>query len=445
LAELHSNVGEESDLEEQRIGLMYWNLFKRRMLRLWDGLFPRGFLRSPALPMGVVIALIAVPGIGYLLHQHAQLHRLRNEIQGDSQSQTPAGPRPGGVDPIILTRLKTAGSTVPEFRSATLLPGLGMSLLQITVELPKRGVVSLLEAPTVEEMADGINSPKVGQNDSRGAFEVPWGGTLGGLLSPVGTMRAAWKGHMLEAPAEVLQHSEAVGGLLGLESADSAQALASGAQTDNAQATATFGGSDFDGHWVSKTDVKVNVAMGAKTMLLTVTAKNVGDQPEPMGIGWHPRFLIVSGHRDEVEVRVPGGDQLEISDTTKGLPSGRLIAPGAKIAHFQGRPAELGAEGIDANVVNLKLQAQEGGVSEELRDAGADFGVRLTALSPSIQAMRVTSPSGSNYVSMGAQTNYDDPLGKEWDAADKAPIVILQPGQSMVWKVKLEIFPLGKK
>jgi aldose 1-epimerase len=426
-------------LEEQRIGRMYLNLLRRRMTRLWDGLFPRGLLRSPLLPVAVVVTVITIPGVGYLLHQHAQLHRLRNEIQGESQNQTPAGPRPGGVDPIILTRLKTPGSTVPEFRSATLLPGLGMSLLQITVELPKRGVVSLLEAPTVEEMADGINSPKVGQNDSRGAFEVPWGGTLGGLLSPVGTMRAAWKGHMLEAPAEVLQHGMAVGGLLGMEAADSAQAVANGTE-----ATATFGGSDFDGHWVSKTNVKVDVAMSAKTMLLTVTVKNVGDQPEPMGIGWHPRFLILSGHRDEVEVRVPGGDQVEISDPTKGLPSGRLIAPGAKMARYQGRAAELGAEGVDADVVNLKAGSQESGVSEELHDAGADFGVRLTALSPSIQAMRVTSPSGANYVSLGAQTNYDDPLGKEWDA-EKPAIVILQPGQSMEWKVKLEIFALGKK
>jgi galactose mutarotase-like enzyme len=426
-------------LEEQRIGRMYWNLFKSRMSRLWDGLFPRGFLRSPALPIVIVVALIVGPGVGYLLHEHAQLHRLRNEIQGESQNQTPAGPRPGGADPIVLTRPKTPGSTVPEFRSATLLPGLGMSLLQITVELPRRGVVSLLAAPTVEEMADGTHTPKVGQNDSRGAFEVPWGGTLGGMLSPVGTMRASWKGHMLEAPAEVLQHGVAVGGLLGMEAADSAEAQANGAQ-----ATATFGGSDFDGHWVSKTDVKVNVAMDAKTMVLTVRAKNAGDQPEPMGIGWHPRFVILSGNRNEVAVRVPSGDQLDIGDPVKGLPSGRAIAPGAKISRFQGRPAELGAEGIDANVVNLKA-GQDGGISEELHDAGADFGVRLTALSTSIQAMRVTSPSGSNYVSMGAQTNYDDPLGKEWETGDKTAMVILQPGESMEWKVKLEIFALGKK
>jgi hypothetical protein len=361
---------------------------------------------------------------------------LKNEIQGDAQNQIPSGPRPGGVEPVVLKLPKTGNG--PGFRSATLLPGLGMSLLQITADLPGRGEVSLLSAPTVDEVANGGVVPKVGQNDSRGAFEVPWGGSLSGQLSPVGTMRVPWKTHMLEAPAEVLARGVGVGGLLGLQGGDAGQPKTSG---DFVEATTTFRGTDFDGHWVSKTDVSVNVAMKAQTMVLTVTAKNVGDQPEPMGIGWHPRFLIVGNDRDLAEVRVPTGDQLDLTDAVKGLPSGKMSAPGAKMLRLQGKPAPLGAEGIDANVVNLKGDL---GTSEEMRDPAAGYGIRLTALSKSIQAMRVVSPSGANYVSLGAQTNYDDPLGREWE--DKEAITILQPGQSVEWKVKVEIFALpGRK
>ncbi len=420
---------------------MYLNLFTKRMTRLWDGLFPRGLRRSPVLPLLVVVALIGIPGFGYFLHRRGQIHRLKNEIKGESQNQAPSGPRPGGADPIVLTRAKTAGSMAPEFRSATLLPGLGMSLLQITADLPGRGQVSLLAAPSVEEVAGGTLAPRVGQNDTRGAFEVPWGGTLGGLLSPVGTMRAAWRGHMLEAPADVLAHGEAVGGLLGLQAADTAQATS---QQDGA--TATFLGTDFQGHWVSKTDVAVNVTLGAQAIVLTVTAKNVGDQPEPVGIGWHPRFQILSNRREEAEVRLPNGDQLEIADVTKGLPTGRVISPTSKTARFQGHGAALGAEGIDESVVNPKEGALDAGAAAEMRDPAVGVGVRLTALSSTIHAIRVTSPSGSNYVSLGAQTNYDDPLGKEWGAGDTPAIVTLQPGQSVEWKVKLEIFALpGRK
>ena len=420
-------------MEEQRIGRMYLNLLTKRIIRFWDNLFPRGLFKSSAFPLIAIFLVIAIPGGAYYLHEHAQIHRLKNEIQGDAQNQIPAGPRPGGVEPVVL-KLPKPGAGL-EFRTVTLLPGLGMGVLQITAQLPGRGEVSLLAAPTLDEVANGGVTPKVGQNDSRGAFEVPWGGSLGGQLSPVGTMRVPWKTRTLEAPAEVLARGVAVGGLLGLQGGDAGQPKTNG---DNVQATATFNGTDFDGHWVSKTDVSVTVAMQAQTMVLTVTAKNVGDQAEPMGIGWHPRFLVVGNDRDAVEVRVPSGQQLDVTDVVKGLPSGKMSAPGAKMARLQGKPAALGAEGIDENVVGLK-----GDLSEEMRDTAAGYGIRLTALSESIQAMRVVSPSGANYVSLGAQTNYDDPLGKEWE--DKTAIAILQPGQSVAWKVKVEIFALGKK
>jgi len=414
---------------------MYWNFFTNWIVGKWDGLFPRGILRSRALPVTVVFLLIAIPGLGYYLHQRGQIHRLKNEIQGEAQNKTPDEPRPGGVDPIVLRRAKTGNG--PEFLSTTLLPGLGMSVLQITASLPGRGEVPLLAAPSLEEVANGTVTPKVGQNDSRGAFEVPWGGSIGGQLSPVGTIRILWRNHVMEAPSEVLARGMAVGGLLALQGGDAGQP----GTAEQSQATATFSGTDFDGNWLSKTDVKVSVEMQAQAVVLSVTAKNVGDQPEPMGVGWHPRFLVVGNDRDQTEVRVPHGQQLEISDPVKGLPSGRLVASGAKIARLQGHPAVLGAEGIDENVVNLKI----GDRTEEMRDPAAGYGIRLTALSSNIQAMRLVSPSGSNYVSLGAQTNYDDPLGKEWETGDKTPIEILQPGQSLEWKVRLEIFALGKK
>ena len=46
--------------------------------------------------------------------------------------------RPGGQDAMVLSALADAAEARPEFLSATLLPGRGMNVLQITAYLPQR-------------------------------------------------------------------------------------------------------------------------------------------------------------------------------------------------------------------------------------------------------------------------------------------------------------------
>jgi hypothetical protein len=83
----------------------------------------------------------------------------------------------------------------------------------------------------------------------------------------------------------------------------------------------------------------------------------------------------------------------------------------------------------------------DAGIAMELRDPASAFGLRMKALSDSIRELRMTSAAGSNYVSLGTQTNLDDPFGKEW-TGDEPAITTLAPGQSAEWKIQLEIFPL---
>ena len=40
------------------------------------------------------------------------------------------------------------------------------------------------------------------------------------------------------------------------------------------------------------------------------------------------------------------------------------------------------------------------------------------------------------------QMGGEDPLGKEWDKSQDTGMVVLQPGQSTRWKVRLELFSL---
>jgi aldose 1-epimerase len=428
-------------LEEQRIGMMYLNLFKRWVGGVWDGIFPKGFRRSPVLPILVILLVVVLPIVAWKLHRLGRFGQLKREIENQTATPVAVGPRPGGVEPVVLKRSQTSGSNTPEFRSATLLPGLGMEVLQITAFVPDRGEIELLAAPSVKDVSDGTTPNRSGANDTWGAIEAPWSGLLTGLLAPLGnTFRTSWKGRTIEAPAVAPGRGIGEGGLLNKLGADSTDLTPS---VTPSSVTASFKGTDFDGHWASRNDVSVGVTLGARTIDLDVTVKNVGDQPEPMGIGWHPRFVIPSGDRDAAQIRLPNGELLEIADTAKGIPSGRLVQPGMAISRFQQRPWPIGVEPVDGSLAHLKPGPTQTEAAAEVRDPQSGYGVRMTALSNNIRELRVTSPSGSSYVSLGTQTNYDDPLGKEWGGADNASIPTLLPGQTEEWKVRLEIFSVA--
>ena len=160
-------------MEEQRIGRMYVNLFKQWLARIWEGVFPRGLRRSSALPGLIIAALILIPSALWYLHIYGRFSKVKREIKGEQTGAVVAGPRPGGSEPIILTRAETPGSNMPEFLSATILPGLGMGILQITASMPNRGEVPLLLAPSVATLADTGSGPRQGINDNNGALELP--------------------------------------------------------------------------------------------------------------------------------------------------------------------------------------------------------------------------------------------------------------------------------
>jgi hypothetical protein len=79
----------------------------------------------------------------------------------------------------------------------------------------------------------------------------------------------------------------------------------------------------------------------------------------------------------------------------------------------------------------------------ELRNPHAGYGLRLTALSPNVRAVRISAPGGADYVSLGLQTNLDDPFGKEWASPEGGGMVNLAPGETMEWGVRMEIFAVA--
>lgn len=369
-------------------------------------------------------------------------HRIRTAVL---QDQPAAGAADfGGQEPIRLQRTPDGIEGEPEFLSATLLPGRGLNVLQITASIPGHGEVSLLASPSNAEVATMLSDSGADANGGvsstiGGAFMVPWAGRLSGRPSDTpGILQTVWVGQRLTFPASAPGSLRSNTGLLLDRGADTAKAdVVLGGQSVDA----TFHPGTFSGNWPSTGSVHIDATMTGHTMDLTVSVQNTGDAPMPVGIGWLPHFRVPAGGRQELELVVPSKERLE-TDHSTGLPTGAMVSVAGTALDFSGEHGNrLGNAGLDETYAHL-LSGPGTRNSAELRDAGFGYGLRLTPISPSIRAFHVVAPEDKPWVSIAPATNYDDALGAEWTSTGGSGIRTLQPGESLQWKVRLELFSL---
>lgn len=351
-------------------------------------------------------------------------------------------PRPGGQDALVLTRSRLAGGSTPEFLSVTMLPGRGMNVLQITAYIPDKGEVGLLVAPSLEQAAAVMTGTGEDANSAEslkmGApFEAPWAGRIWGGSSG-GHVTVMWRGERISLP-EIGPESGAVGGLLlGMQ----AEANTSIAMPDGGQGDGTFAAGDFGVHWPSKTEVKTSVLLTGRSIELIMTAHNSGQVPEPIGLGWRPRFLFF-GDRNQVRLRTPGMQRL-VKERDSGLPTGQILPVAGTPYDFTAQNgAKLDTNDLNETFVDLHRDFLENGPITEMRDPTDNYGLRLTTITGTIRALHVESPAGAKWIMLEPRYNYDDPFGHEWAGKDtENGMVILQPGQTTQWEVRLEVFAL---
>ncbi len=418
---------------------MYAALVARKIRDLRRSLWRIAVMRSGLLTMAVTTLAILGLAFGWREHTLGRFSRLKQELKPEPMLASPAKGRPGGQDAIVLQRIRLEGQAVPEFLTATVLPGLGMNVLQITAYLPHKGEVSLLASPTLDEV---VRLP-AGSLPS-GAFEAPWASRISGTRSADGrSLTAEWREHAITLPIpQKIQSEEAIalGGLLMGRGATTAN---TSVMPDGGEAQATFDSGNFDGHWVSQTQITTSVQLSSRAMEIKMVARNVGDQPEPMGIGWHPRFAILSGDRGQASLRMPNAMRAEVRDRKSGLPNGKLLPVVGTEYDFTARNGrQLGELSLDDSFVHLRPALLDSGPIAELRDPASNYGLRITAITPTIKAMRIYAPASERFVSIEPQFNYDDPFGSEWPKNEDTGMVVLQPGKSVQWQVRLEIFPL---
>jgi galactose mutarotase-like enzyme len=386
-----------------------------------------------------VILLIAAHESG-----HGNYHKLKERvIPVTTEPRTETGP--GGQSAVTLRRSPSAISGEPEFLSAILLPGRGMNLLQITASVPGKGEVPILLSPSLPdatriltgagEDANGSVSTSIG-----GAILAPWAGRLtGSPTSSSSTLESVWQGERITFPPMRPGSTISTMGLMLDRPADN---ISRDTIPDGQAVTAIYRGGSFSGQWPSMMDITVRAELAERTLDLTVTEQNTGQVATPAGVGWHPVFAL-GPDRSDVRLVIPSITKIEI-DRRTGLPTSKTVTTGGTTADLiRARGTRLDDVSLNDTYTNLQSGLLGDGPIAEIRDPAAGYGLRVIPLTATIKFMRVEAPAGERWISIEPDTNVDDPFGHEWPNPDDTGIVSLQPGESLQWHVRLEIFSLS--
>jgi aldose 1-epimerase len=313
---------------------MYAALFMRRLVQLRHNAWQTAVKRSGLLIVIGAAAVLLLIAFGLKERGRGHLSQLKTQLGVNTPPiSTPIVTiRPGGQDPVILEHAQLTHLKQPEFLSATLLPGRGMNVLQIKADLPQKGEVNLLASPPLEDAAKLLNGTGDDAHGGAslttgGAIEVPWAGRMGGAVSPDGSiLTATWQGHSLHLPVNFQENNSrsegaSFGGLLLKRRADSVK---TSALPDGGQAQTIYDAGGFDGHWISHTEITTTVQLSSRTIDMSISARNTGNVAEPVGIGWHPRFAILSGDRRQALLKLPNALHVETAERKSGMPTGKL-------------------------------------------------------------------------------------------------------------------------
>lgn len=398
-----------------------------------------GYLTPTLVGVLCLILLIAAYESG-----RGNYHRIREHVIPPA-SQPLLATGPGGQDAVVLRRSANALSGEPEFLTATFLPGRGMNLLQLTASIPGKGVVPILLSPS---LADATRDLTGAGEDANGgvsatfgaAILAPWADRLtGSPTSSSSTLESVWNGERITFPPLRPGSTSSTLGLMLDRPADN---VSTDSISDGQAVTAIYHAGSFSGKWPSMMDVTVRGELAGRTLDLTVTEQNTGQVPTPAGIGWHPVFAL-PGNRSDVRITIPSITKVDI-DRRTNLPSGKTVsAAGTSADLVRARGTRLDDVGLNDTYTNLLSGLLGDGPIAEIRDPAAGYGLRLVPLTASIKFLRLVAPAGDSWISIEPNTNADDPFGREWANPADAGIVSLQPGDSLQWHVRLEIFSLA--
>lgn len=348
-----------------------------------------------------------------------------------------------GGAPVVTLRAQDLPADGPAFTEAQVLPGRGMMLLQARLRMPDGRVFDALFAPEPEEAARELSG---GPDDFAGNRAFAFGGCL---LAPYANRI---RGRAVDGAREIETEVDgrtvrlprnwggkapgaeqyAMHGLI----LDAHAPFQAGADTVSGHLDA----GDFGGRWPGRLQFDIAWTLRGGALLLSVTARNAGAEPLPLGLGWHPYFRLPSGDRRQVRLRLPAALRCENNDYDEVLPTGRLLPVAGTPYDFNAGQA-LGDLYLDDCFTDLVRE--DGRTVVEVLDPAAGIGLRIASPTPEVKAVQVYAPPDKPFVVVEPQFNLAEPFSDIWPPGVDTGMARLAPGAELAYEVRLEAFALG--
>ena len=326
------------------------------------------------------------------------------------------------MDAVVLQPRDHAQHNRPAFLDATFVPSRGLSILHARARLSDREPVDLLHdslsfggsilLPFANRIRGRLDDDgrtlETNALNRRVRLPANWSG------KNRGAERCAIHGLIYDAPVRVAERGPDY--VVGMLDAD-----------------------DFGGHWPSRTFAQITATLRSFELELSVTVQNVGREPLPVGIGWHPYFSIPSGDREGARLHVPAARRACVTNYDDVFPTGKLVdVAGTAYDLTPTDGARLGAQYFDDMFVDLE-KTSAGHTQIELHDPAARYQMRLTALSRHVTAVQVYAPPDRPFVAIEPQFNWTDPFSDVWPAGTNTGMVVLPPDGDVTWAVRWEL------
>jgi galactose mutarotase-like enzyme len=346
----------------------------------------------------------------------------------------------------VITLQAPAGPDLA-FTRAEVLPGRGMTTLQVRARVPGLGEVDVIASPPLEEARArfdrGSRGPFPG-NESYlfgGAVLIPYANRIRGLLSQDGrTIRARIPGGEVALPANA-------GGRPGAEQY-SMHGLVLDAKVGEIErrttseedaVSGTLHAGDFGGRWLSKAEISFENILRGNSFTVRITVRNAGREILPMGIGWHPYFNVPSLRREQARLYVPARRRTLVNDYDETLPTGEVVSVAGTPYDFS-MPGGRAMGDLFLDDCFVDLEAPAGEVTAEVADPASGYGLRVVAAAPPVRAIQVYAPPDKPFIVVEPQSNWADPFGEQWGPDVDTGMARLAPGESVTYQARLELF-----
>ncbi|MGA9582891.1 MAG: aldose 1-epimerase [Allosphingosinicella sp.] len=322
-----------------------------------------------------------------------------------------------------------------------------MMVYQLHANLPGRGRVAVFTAPDLEE---GLNRLDGGPDDFNGnasfsmgaAFLAPFVNRIRGrFMAQTREIETTIAGRIVTLPANgggkaPGAEQYAIHGLI----LDRAAQVGERFKVPGGEAVqATLDAGDFGGHWLSTARLEFEIRLTGSSFAAVVRAINTGSEPMPIGLGWHPYFNIPSGEREQARIRLPAKSRLAVNDYDEVLPTGEIVpVAGTKYDFTQDGGRALAGLYLDDCFADL-VKDSGGRTVCDVIDPSSGYHLRMVSDSPEISALQTFAPPERPMVVIEPQFSWADPYGDSWAPGVDTGMVLLKPGESVDYRVRLEL------